>query len=171
MKIRGWEGDDDLQAAIRCYNRSWRVGFRGLVPEETIEAMLRADDQAAIDELEDRVDAPSTLLIVAEVDGDVVGYLLSRYARTATFVDTADAEIVELYVDPAHWREGVATELMATLETWLPAQIQGIVVEVLGENERAQSFFESQGFDLRDTGVKDLDGTLFGSGVYRRDLD
>lgn len=170
MEIRGWDGDDDLRGAIRCYNRAWKVGYRGVVPDDVIDGVLR-DEDGAIEELAARAESPSTFLIVAEADGETVGYTLVRYAVESDFVATADAQILELYVDPAHWREGVATELIEYVVVMLPAHLQGLVAEVLAENERAQGFFGASGFDLRDTGVLDILGNLHGSAVYRRDLD
>lgn len=170
MEVRGWDGDDELRGAIRCYNRAWKVGYRGVVPADVIEEVVRDDVEDAVEDLAARAESPSSFLIVAKKDDDVVGYVLARYAVEADFVASADAQLLELYVDPAHWREGVASELLDFLVLMLPGHLQGLVAEVIAENERAQAFFEARNFDLEDTGVLDVAGNLHGSAVYRRDL-
>lgn len=169
MEIRRADGDDDLRAAIRCYNRAWRVGFRGMVPEDVIEAVLRDTDDAAVAALEEASTRPSTLL-VAERDGTVVGYLQGRYAETSEFVDLPDAELAELYVDPAHWREGAGTALLWEFVEWVPGHVNGVTVKILAENDRAQAFFEASDFVFQDTDMMELAGDLHGAGLYRLEL-
>lgn len=170
MEVRGWDGEDELRGAIRCYNRAWKVGYRGVVPDDVIDDVLREDVEAAIEDLAARAESPSSYLIVAKKEENVVGYVLARYASESDFVASADSQLLELYVNPAHWREGVATELLDFLEVLLPAHLQGLVAEVIAENERAQEFLEASDFQFQDTGVLDVAGNLHGSAVYRRDL-
>lgn len=171
MEIRAAEGDEDFRGAIHAYNRAWQVGFRGMVPDEKIEASLRDTDDDAVAAFQDEVTGVGALVLVAEHEDDVVGYLAGTFASVDDFVAATDAEIVELYVDPAHWREGIASEMLSRFVDWLPDDTEGVVVKILGENDRAQAFFESQDFVFQDTSVLELDGDLHGAGIYRRPLE
>lgn len=135
----------DAQAISDLATRSWREGFRGIVPEEIsperawrpgrIEARLegRADDNART--------------LVAELDGVVYGFILYGPCRDE---DVADAgEVWALYVDPDHWRGGVGRALVDASLAELGNQGFGEVsVWTLAESPRNLRFYEALGFEL-----------------------
>ena len=89
----------------------------------------------------------SSCVLVAEVEGEVVGYLLG-------YVDEAQpiyqrrrhALISDLYVDPDHRRKGLATKLVEeALAFFRQKEIDHIRVNVLKANAAAHAFWEKQG--------------------------
>jgi ribosomal protein S18 acetylase RimI-like enzyme len=63
--------------------------------------------------------------------------------------DAMTAEIGALYVDPAHWGEGVGTALLeATLAELRRQDYRAAILWVLPENHRAIAFYERFGFQV-----------------------
>ena len=82
----------------------------------------------------DRCDAE---FLVAERDGDVVGYL--HYDS-----EGAEPELHRIYVDPGQKRGGVGSALMRELHARLPPGGQYILL-VVEANKDAQAFYERHG--------------------------
>ncbi|AGN00878.1 acetyltransferase, N-acetylglutamate synthase [Salinarchaeum sp. Harcht-Bsk1] len=168
MEIRQPAGLDDFRAAIDAHNRAWRVGYRGIVSADVIDAQVRPTEEEYLEELDEDVAAEPGPFLVAETDdGDVVGFVRARYTGTSAFVAGLGGEIRDLYVDPAHWREGVGSALLASAVEWLPDMIDGISVAVLVDNERARSFLEANDLVFEETTDIDLAGDPHEHAVYR----
>lgn len=168
MEIRRRADADDLRAAREAHNRAWRVGFRGVVPGEAIDAALRPTDDESLEALEAELTDERGTFQVAERDGAVVGFVRARFAGTAEYVDPLGGEVVDLVVDPARWRQGVGSALVATAVEWLPAMIDGAWIAVLAENERARAFLEDRGFDREETIEVAIGGMAVEHAAYRR---
>lgn len=100
----------------------------------------------------------------------VIGYVRVRWGATASHVGPMDGEIVELYVDPARWREGVASALLAAGEDWVPGLLDGLSLTVLESNERGRAFLEAQGFERADTVVEEIGDEEHDALVYQRSI-
>ncbi|WP_394939742.1 GNAT family N-acetyltransferase [Psychromicrobium sp. YIM B11713] len=81
---------------------------------------------------------------VAELDGDVVGFIAHN-----------DEEITWTYVDPQHYRQGVAS---AMLRHVLDRAKGPMELEVLDGNEHARAAYESVGFVWTGTTTGKLAG-------------
>lgn len=167
MEIRRYDGEEDLRRAVEVHNRAWRVGFRGIVPQDVIDDQLRGTDDAALAVLEQEIDDEPGPFGVAEVDDKVVGFVRLHYGGTFQFVPRIGAEVVDLVVDPAHWRDGIGTALLKTGVDWLPQTVEGVSAQVLADNERARSFLEANDLALEDTETVELAGEPFEHAVYR----
>lgn len=107
----------------------------------------------------------------AESDPDVLGYVRVRWGATSPFAGAMEAEIVDLYVDPAHWREGVGTALVDAVTEWTPGVVDGIALSVLETNERARAFLEASGFERDGAAVTEIGGREHDAVVYRRTIE
>lgn len=101
----------------------------------------------------------------------VVGYVRVRWGSTSPFVDALETEIVDLYVDPAQWRQGVGTELLDAVTAWSPGMVEGVAVSVLESNDRARAFLESRGFERDGAVVDAAGGEELEHAIYRRPID
>lgn len=167
MEIRQYDGEADLRGAVEVHNRAWRVGFRGIVPQDVIDDQLRDTNDAALAVLEQSIEDEPGPFGVAEVDGKIVGYVRLRYGGTYRFVPRIGAEVVDLVVDPAHWRDGVGTALLKTGVDWLPQTVEGVTAEVLADNDRARSFLEANDLVHEETETEELAGEPFEHAIYR----
>lgn len=170
MEIRRRADVDDLRAAMAARNRAWRVGFRGLVPEEAIDAALRPTDGESLEAFEEELTDERGTFQVAVRDGAIVGFVRARSAGTAEYVDPLDGEIVDLVVDPARWRQGVGAALLETAVEWLPNMIDGAWIAVLADDDRARAFLEEHGFEYEETIEAEIGGTAFEHAAYRRPI-
>lgn len=170
MEIRRRADVDDLRAAREAYNRALRVGFRGVVPEDVIDAALRPTDDESLEEFEAELTDERGTFQVAEREGAIVGFVRARFAGTAEYVDPLGGEIVDLWVDPARWRQGVGTALVETAVEWFPDTVDGAWIAVVAENERARTFLAEHGFEQAETIEAEVGGTTLEHVAYRRPI-
>ena len=86
-------------------------------------------------------------VLVAEVAGEVVGYLLSYIDEAQPiYVTRRHALISDLYVDPAHRRKGLGTKLVEkTFAFFREKEVDHVRVNVLKANAAAHAFWERHG--------------------------
>jgi GNAT superfamily N-acetyltransferase len=86
--------------------------------------------------------------IIAEVDGEIVGFV-----SVGPAIDTdGDGELYAIYVLPAHWRTGVGRALIEAGEARLrELGHRHAVLWVLEDNPRARHFYEAAGWTLEGT--------------------
>lgn len=200
MELRTWREREDLRDALAVRERTLRVGYRGVVDQDLLEAAAEEPDDAAVDALADAVEDEAGALVLAELgdddgvgdgtsdgvgtgadepaadpdagsDREVVGYVRARYGATSDYLGALDAEIVELYVDPAHWRQGVGTRLLEAAGEWTPPNLRGTGAELLAANERGRAFLEANGFAVEGTGETTFGGETLEAVRYRRERE
>ena len=97
---------------------------------------------------------PDTVLLLADADGEVVGYGLAHVMPAGdTWVadtwQTGDriGEIESLAVLPSHRGRGIGTQLLAALERELQAAgVRDLIIGVLPGNEAAIRLYQRHGF-------------------------
>jgi 8-oxo-dGTP pyrophosphatase MutT (NUDIX family)/RimJ/RimL family protein N-acetyltransferase len=135
------------------------VALRPLDAERDNERLARwLEDDRILEHYEDReTPYPATPLIIT-ADGEGVGYvqhfpvvgpLRAEYhlddVHEVAGLERVDA--IELFVDPARWGEGIGTAALgALLERLFAEGLDGVVVDPLLTNERAQRLYERHGF-------------------------
>lgn len=96
----------------------------------------------------ERRDDPYTRALVAEVDGQVVGYVLGAVIDLLPdLFEYVDAGfIADIFVDPAYRRLGIARRLVETLNAWFAGQgVDRVEWQVAIENPDALRFWEAMG--------------------------
>jgi GNAT superfamily N-acetyltransferase len=110
---------------------SWKLAYRGLVPDAYLDAMaVDASRRVAI------ITAGDATTLLAVDGGTPVG--MAAFGPTRDD-DLDGLELFALYVLPAVWRAGIGTALLAACG---PVRS----VWVLEDNARAQAFYARQGF-------------------------
>jgi GNAT superfamily N-acetyltransferase len=80
---------------------------------------------------------------VGEVDGDFAGYCYVAAPSRDADLGPEAAELVAMYVDPGHWRQGVGNALMgAALERLAGLPYEEAILWTFKENARAIYFYE-----------------------------
>jgi ribosomal protein S18 acetylase RimI-like enzyme len=147
---------------VRPYASSDREGVLALAPRLTEGVAAWRDPEAVLDAVvgwvRDSIDTggdPDHLVLVAEIDGRVAGFVTAVERRH--WSGSADAYIGELVVDAAAEGQGIGRTLVDAVRQWAKARGLGAVtLETGAANARARGFYAAIGFaeeDVRLTSV------------------
>ncbi|MCY4113873.1 MAG: GNAT family N-acetyltransferase [Chloroflexi bacterium] len=151
----------DAAAMAEAHVRAWQTAFRGIVPDERLDA-LRVERSAdrfrgylAPTESDDQ-------RFILAVSGDTaLGFVGFGTTRDEDVDPARVAEVRGLYVHPAHWRRGVGRRLLqAAIDELTADGYDTATLWTLAESEASRAFYEAQGW--RTDGVvtpwEDWDG-------------
>lgn len=124
----------------------WREGYRGIVSEEKL-ADLPVERWRHEVGVGLRRPIEDAFTYVAEIDGEFAGYCYVAAPTREPDLPSDVAEVGAMYVDPAHWREGVGAALMGAAV----ARLEGLpyseaVLWTFRGNERAVAFYQRYGW-------------------------
>lgn len=152
MKLRR-PAYEDCEALAQVHVASWRAGYRDLMPADFLAAQ---DPAVRAQQRRDSWHDPDYAHVrgfVAEVDGELVGfvhygpYRISHDAGWAAVDPNGGGEVYALYVHPDHWGSGAGRELLTAAVTDLLRAAQTPVrIWTLVGNERALRFYKRHGF-------------------------
>lgn len=135
---------DDVGPIRRVVEASWETDYPDILSRESIESGI--DDWYAPDRLEAELERARTLLLVAERDGDVVGFVHCLWAND-------EGDILRLYVHPDHRGEGVGGDLLdRARERLADHDVDRLEAMVLRANEPGNEFYRAFGFERVDAG-------------------
>ena len=141
----------DAAAIADVHVRSWRAGYRGLLPDELLDSLSTERRERSWGEIVAGGTRIATT-IVAEEAGRVVGFC-------ALALEPRALEIAALYVDPERWRRGIGLALLdAALADARERECRSAFLWVLPENEPARELYARRGF-ADDGGRKLEEGT------------
>lgn len=138
MEIRKTNKADDFVAIGRIYAESWRVAYKGIVPQDYLDGL-----------------SPERLSrrLIADMDGAYVLTENGEYIGTSSICAARDeamagwGEIMSIYFLPEYFGKGFAKPLLEFVENELEALgFKDIYLWVLEENHRARRFYEKCGF-------------------------
>jgi ribosomal protein S18 acetylase RimI-like enzyme len=137
---------DDTEAIVSVTASGWRERYQEIVPPERL-ADLPVERWRHEISVGLRRPVDDAFTQVAELGGKFVGYsYVMAPGRDGDLTPTA-AEIVGMYVAPAHWREGIGTALLdATVERLRELEYEEAVLWVFKENRAARRFYNRHGF-------------------------
>jgi ribosomal protein S18 acetylase RimI-like enzyme len=135
----------DLPAIDRVFRQSFRDTFAHLYDPEDLAAFFASfTSEAWADEFAD----PRYRFRVAEVDGEIVGYVKLGPSALPVETDKRALELRQIYVIKAHHGSGIA----AALSEWAidEARRRGfeeLYLTVYVDNQRARRFYDRYGFE------------------------
>ena len=165
-----WAGPADAQAIAEIHVLAWQTAYRGLLPDELLDAMTAAN---RLPRWQQWLAEPAPRTRVAEQDGQVLGWLTTGPQRDRDLDPATVAEIYALYVHPAAWGHGCGSALMASVLADLAARGYAETnLWVLHNNARAIRFYEQQGFRADGAAKSETGayGAVFDEIRYRRAL-
>jgi GNAT superfamily N-acetyltransferase len=131
----------------------WRAAYRGIVSPEKL-ADLPIDRWQHEVSVGLRRPIEDAFTYVAEADGEFAGYCYVAAPTREAELGPDVAELVAMYVDPGHWREGVGTALMnAAIDRLAKLPYREAILWTFDQNERAVAFYERHGW-RKDGGEK-----------------
>ena len=132
---------DDADAIERIRTDTWRAAYRGLMPDAVLDRL--GYDATRRREFMARM-APDRFVLVAEHDGEVVGFSNGGPSRTED--NAHPGEIYAIYVLPSHQGHGHGAGLMRASARELRARgFGGMLIWVLRENQPSRRFYERMG--------------------------
>lgn len=158
---------EDAEACAAAHIEGWRTGYRGLLPDEFLDApefaTQRIERWRSWTWADEFVDGQ---LFVGELRGRVVGFGMCGRERTQPVCDqigadtpgvasapphtsagTVCGEVYAFYLHPDAWGSGVAPALIARCHEYLRDMgYPGAVLWVLRDNPRARHFYENAGW-------------------------
>ncbi len=177
----GWAGEmsirratpDDADAIADVHARSWQVTYRGLLPDEVIEAVVdgrraRADRVRAMLAV---ADEPRHLFVACEADA-VVGMAVTAPARDPDAAATT-GELEAIYLAPESTGRGIGRALHdRALADLHERGFSEATLWVLRENQRARDFYEAAGWQTDgETKDEERPGGTFHEIRYRRVIE
>ena len=144
MRIRPARAGDLPQAAelfgqLDRFQSAWRV----FEPRPTLK-----------DEAEQRyreaLEGAGSRLMVAEVEGEVVGIAHGHLLQISSISDEIVLEVENVFVAPSHRRRGVAEALVRALGDFAHGRgVRRMALKTYSHNEGAMRFWEALGFEPR----------------------
>lgn len=136
---------EDARAIAEVHVASWRWGYRELLPEAKLDALSVADREAMwagwFADPEPRAE-----VLVAEVDGSVVGFTGYGPSRDEDASEKA-GEVRTIYLLEEAAGRGIGRDLFATAEERLRALgYEEATLWVLEANQRTRRFYEIAGW-------------------------
>jgi GNAT superfamily N-acetyltransferase len=124
----------------------WRSGYRDIVAQERLLdlpiARWRHEVSVGL-----RRPVADAFTFVAEVGGEFAGYCYVAAPSREADLGPEAAELVAMYVDPDHWRQGVGNALMrAAIDRLAGLPYREAILWTFKENERAIAFYERHGW-------------------------
>jgi ribosomal protein S18 acetylase RimI-like enzyme len=130
------ETDDDVETSVALHIRAWQKAYRGMLPDAVLDSL---DPVAWATRRREHRTSPQSTSLVAEADGEIVGFVQFGPDRE----EPALGEIYAIYVDPSHWGLGAGHALMTRALEALPQPV--VRLWVLEQNERALRFYSRYG--------------------------
>ncbi len=144
---------DEISAVARA---SWTDTYRDIFEPAFIESFLArnyAPDSLAR-EAERAVAHDDAEFLVAERDGEIVGYL-------GFGTGSRGPELFRIYAHPDAYGSGVGTALLEELDRRIGGRVDAYVLDVHSRNERGRAFYDRKGFVIVGAGTTpDCDLTL-----------
>jgi len=148
MEIRKVTKSDDFAAIGNIYARSWQVAYRGIVPQDYLDALSGT--------------RWSSVLANSQYDAYVI-IEGNRYIGTSSVCPARDeelpgwGEVISIYLLPEYFGKGYGKPLLKTATDALVTKgFRDIYLWVLDENIRAQKFYTKNNF-VRTTDGKQIE--------------
>jgi ribosomal protein S18 acetylase RimI-like enzyme len=138
---------EDARGIAEVHVRSWQATYRGLIPQDYLDALDPARQLEARAQRIREVDWTKGGCLVAE-DGDVlIGFVHFGATRDNDDGQESTGEVAAIYLASESWGKGIGRELMtAALAHLAEAGYAHVTLWVLDTNSRARSFYEKAGF-------------------------
>ncbi|MGI8869782.1 MAG: GNAT family N-acetyltransferase [Mycobacteriales bacterium] len=141
---------------VRRYDAGDRQAVIGLASRLTVgvapwrdPAGIRAAVEAWVTEGVDRADPATRPVFVAEIDGQVAGFVTAIERKHWT--GESDAYVSELVVAEGWARKGVGTALLGAAESWAAeAGYRRLTLSTGAANRTARAFYAALGFEEED---------------------
>ena len=153
----------DLSSVEAVARATWRVTYVSIIPEDIQRRVL--DRWYSPESLRRDLAAPGSTFLVAEQDGDVIGF--AQYVRRSGEA----VELTRIYVLPDRQRSGIGARLLdAALAEFAKQGLRRMTVSVEQDNVSGRRFYETMGFGEPRPLTHDVEGYALALAEYRRPI-
>lgn len=144
MTIIRFASVSDAKAIASVHVASWKVIYRGHIPEKIL-------DHLSVNDREDLwlslLNNKAKVLVLEEQEQQIIGFVSFCSARDQDIDSSSVAEITAIYLNPNKWRKGFGKLLLeAAIEEITKDGYKNIYAWVLDSNIQARNFYENLGF-------------------------
>ena len=132
---------EDAFRVADIHARAWQVAYKGILDQKLLDGIdVMEREEMWRDKL---IPNPERTNLVLDVEAKIKGW-----SAFGTSSDNRESqELIGIYIDPIHFREGLGTELWrATRDLMLERSPKYFTLWVLEDNKQARSFYEKIGF-------------------------
>jgi RimJ/RimL family protein N-acetyltransferase len=141
---------EDAARLERLRVRAWREAYPGLVEQHVLDE-LDEDDPMSVLVWKNLIENVDMRVAMAENEGgDLIGFCAVAGPSRDADEPEGVAEIIALYVDPDHYRQGVGREMLSAVINEVSESDRDwndLTVWTLERNHRALRLYESFGFE------------------------
>ncbi len=138
LTIRKLLPSDDRMTIGEIYAKSWKHAYKDLLPEEYLDS-LTADEWA------NRLGRAGRCVLVAELDGKLIG--TASYGESRTPKYAGQGEVYSIYFLPEYMGKGYGKQLMSAVLAYIKELgNNSTFLWVLEDNISARRFYEKIGF-------------------------
>jgi len=159
----------DADAIGRVQVETWRVAYRGLMPDDVIARFDVEARQQMWREGLARVPRPGSATFVAELDGQVVGF--ASVGRSRDDEAETEGELYAIYLHPSRWDQGIGRALLERAEESMRTSgFERAILWVMEGNERGERFYRAAGWQHDGRKVDAFQGVEVAELRYRKAL-
>ncbi len=160
---------EDADAIGRVQVETWRVAYRGLMPDDVIAGFDVEARRRLWREGLARVPRPGSATFVAELDGEVVGF--ASVGRSRDDEAEPEGELYAIYLHPSRWGRGIGRALLERAEESMRAfGFERAILWVLEGNERGERFYRAAGWECDGRKLERFQGAEVAELRYRKAL-
>lgn len=157
----------DSEGVARVHTLSWQSAYRGLLPDEWLDALRWEDRKVRWD----AILASTTrgkVFVALNSDDEILGFASIGASRDEDIDQERVHELYAIYLAPSHWGKGIGAALLHAVMKEVPDTAIRMELWVLESNLRGRRFYESQGFTLDGaTKLAEIDGYQLEEVRYR----
>jgi ribosomal protein S18 acetylase RimI-like enzyme len=159
---------EDIPALARVHVATWQAAYRGIIPDEQLDSLSIPESEET---WRGNVRRPGRTNLVAEAEGQIVGFVAFGPTRSRDLDPSTIGEIYGIYLEPSVWRRGYGRALMGeALRQLAAAGFAEVMLWTWEINEPARNFYERLGFVSDAAVVSDRFGPELIELRYRRVL-
>ena len=163
---------DDAPRLAEIHITSWQAAYADLLPAEFLDS-LSGEAGKRTEQWQDwlSTESPQRAVLVAVDDEEVVGFAHIGPSGDKDLKPKVVGELYSMYLDPARYRRGWGTELMAAVfDSLTAAGFAEASLWVMTENPAAQAFYEQAGWEADGAETDHCLGIKIPAVRYRRAL-
>ena len=142
MEIRYIASSDDRTAISRIYEESWKHTYKGIVPQDYLDAIPVGLWAKCFDD-------PGVYTLIFIENGRIVGTSSFSKSRSAQYPDSG--EVISIYFLPEYIGRGYGSKLMGSVLDELKKRgFKEAFLWTLEDNDHAKHFYESNGFSCTE---------------------